>query len=328
MLATVRTPSAADLELCYAARQRDMNGCRRAIKKGADVNTKDEGDAPLHWAAFWGDRAVTQILLAAGADRTSVNKHGRIAAVDAQKMGHTDVVRLLFEWGPDAIEETRVAAGEIAELETAKDTAGLESWIQEHRRTFILGFQCDETEMSLGRLVKEEGAAKKELAAAVNAQDIDKIQACSATAAEYKSLDQKAASACKLCDELIVAEAELIATFRKTAENARLRGAEKLQLAVEALRRKGSRLAPEVSFGEQRLKDLAREWLEAEAELKQSLSGLKSAEKEEEEEKLEALKAAIEKYQKMKPIQEIVAATQAALTEYLDGQGGGGKKKK
>ena len=89
---------------------------------------------------------------------------------------------------------TRVAAVEIKELEDAKDTAGLEEWIQEHRwgaqgtrhwhaahgtgmqhtalvlavvthlyqaaefvvlrRTFILGFQCDESEMSLSRLVK------------------------------------------------------------------------------------------------------------------------------------------------------------------------------
>ena len=44
------------------------------MKKGADVNVKEDGDCPLHWAAFWGDRAVTQVLLAAGADRQATNK--------------------------------------------------------------------------------------------------------------------------------------------------------------------------------------------------------------------------------------------------------------
>ena len=42
--------------------------------RAPDVNAKDEGDAPLHWAAFWGDRAVAQILLASGADRSMPNK--------------------------------------------------------------------------------------------------------------------------------------------------------------------------------------------------------------------------------------------------------------
>merc|ERR1712070_13379 len=135
---TLRMPSPADAELSYAARQRDIKMIRAAIKKGADVNTKEDGDCPLHWAAFWGDRAVTQVLLAAGADRQATNKYGRIAAVDAQRMGHTDVVRLLFEWGADAVAETRQAGAEIAELENSKDTIGLAEYIESHRRDLIL----------------------------------------------------------------------------------------------------------------------------------------------------------------------------------------------
>jgi len=327
MLATVRNPSAVDLELCYAARQRDMNGCRRAIKKGADVNAKEEGDAPLHWAAFWGDRAVAQILLASGADRSMPNKHGRIAAVDAQKMGHTDVVRLLFEWGPDAVEATRVAAVEIKELEDAKDTAGLEEWIQEHRRTFILGFQCDESETSLSRLAKEENAAKQELASAVHASDIDGIEGSACVAAGYKSLQNKASAAVALCSELVEAENTLISSFRKTIQDARQRGLEKLQAAIEALRRKGTRLAAEVAAGEQAVKDLTSEWENAEQELKEGLASVKAAEKEDQEGLVTALKETIEKYQKMKPIQEMVAAIQASLTEFVEGQSGGKKKK-
>ena len=57
-----------------SARNRDFKGCKLAIEHGADVNYFEDGDNPLHWAAFWGDRAVTQVLLAAGADRQATNK--------------------------------------------------------------------------------------------------------------------------------------------------------------------------------------------------------------------------------------------------------------
>lgn len=62
------------------------------------------------------------------------------------------------------------------------------------------------------------------------------------------------------------------------------------------------------------LTTVATEWENAEQESKEGLASVKAAEKEDQEELVTALKETIKKYQKMKPIQEIVAATQAALT--------------
>jgi len=75
------------------------------------------------------------------------------------------------------------------------------------------------------------------------------------------------------------------------------------------------------------VKDLTSEWENAEQELKEGLASVKAAEKEDQEGLVTALKETIEKYQKMKPIQEMVAAIQASLTEFVEGQSGGKKKK-
>ena len=48
-----------------SARNRDFKGCKLAIEHGADVNYFEDGDNPLHWAAFWGDREIAQLLLEA-----------------------------------------------------------------------------------------------------------------------------------------------------------------------------------------------------------------------------------------------------------------------
>ena len=62
------------------------------------------------------------------------------------------------------------------------------------------------------------------------------------------------------------------------------------------------------------LTTVGTEWENAEQELKEGLASVKAAEKEDQEGLVTALKETIEKYQKMKPIQEMVAAIQASLT--------------
>eukprot|EP00658_Telonema_sp_P-2_P040896 TRINITY_DN29247_c0_g1_i2.p1 TRINITY_DN29247_c0_g1~~TRINITY_DN29247_c0_g1_i2.p1 ORF type:complete len:340 (-),score=117.14 TRINITY_DN29247_c0_g1_i2:168-1187(-) len=315
--ATTRIISAADEELIYAARQRDILGCKRAIKKGADVNVEDEGDCPLHWAAFWGDRAVTQVLLAAGADRSIPNKYGRIAAVDAQRMGHTDVVRILFEWGPEAVEETRVAGAEIAALENAHDTAGLAAYIDDHRRNFILRFQCDEAEMVLSKMVKEENVAKQELANAVHAKDIDQIEIAHDRAVIYLSLRDKAAAADVLRNELLHLERDMIDSLHKLIEQARARGPTKLQAGIEAARRKGRRLAGEVEAAQQRLVDLDQEWDGMCLSMKEALSVAKQAveDKEDAEEKMAEVDELLAEMKCIKPVAQTVEAVSQALEE-------------
>lgn len=294
---------------------------RAAIKKGADVNTKEDGDCPLHWAAFWGDRAVTQVLLAAGADRQATNKYGRIAAVDAQRMGHTDVVRLLFEWGADAVAETRQAGAEIAELENSKDTIGLAEYIESHRRDFILRFQCDEAEMVLSKMVKEENSAKEELAAAVHAKDIDAIQVACERANSFKGLGGKAEKAMETRAELIALETEMIEKLHQVMEDALRLGPAKLEAAIEVARRKGKRLEAEVESATQRLADLQTEWAGMEAELKEALSVAKQGieEKDEAEEKVQALEELMDKYKRIKPIRETIETIKASLAELQDG---------
>ena len=58
-----------EAKLTYSARNRDIKGLRNAIQAGARVNRLEGGEAPLAWAAFWGDREIGQLLLEAGADK-------------------------------------------------------------------------------------------------------------------------------------------------------------------------------------------------------------------------------------------------------------------
>ena len=57
----------------------------------------DDGSTPLHWAAFYGDTSIANLLLQANASPTAVDKGGYTPAQWAKRQGHGDLAARLLE---------------------------------------------------------------------------------------------------------------------------------------------------------------------------------------------------------------------------------------
>lgn len=67
----------------------------RLLKAGVKPQLLDQGKAPLHWAALWGDEALVQLLLAHGARRHQVGDDHMLPATYARVAGAQALVPLL-----------------------------------------------------------------------------------------------------------------------------------------------------------------------------------------------------------------------------------------
>ena len=78
------------------AGRRELPVITALLAAGADASTIDaQGYAPLHLAAARGDQAVSELLLACGADRTVRTRDGKVAADFAREKDHTDLAAFL-----------------------------------------------------------------------------------------------------------------------------------------------------------------------------------------------------------------------------------------
>ena len=83
-------------ELHKATLQGDIKTIRALLKKGADINIKDEsGNTPLHDAVRKGDIDSVKILLKAGAKTNIKDKAARTPLELAEKFGHSNIVEKL-----------------------------------------------------------------------------------------------------------------------------------------------------------------------------------------------------------------------------------------
>ena len=74
----------------------DIDIVRMLLDKGADPNARSQsGSTPLHTAAFTGDRASLELLIAHRADPAIRNKAGQTASDIATEHGHEEVARIL-----------------------------------------------------------------------------------------------------------------------------------------------------------------------------------------------------------------------------------------
>src|SRR5262245_51423961 len=68
---------AADHRLIEAAKARQAETVRTLLREGVDVNaTYGDGSTALHWAAYWDDLSLVDLLLAAGARVDTADDHG------------------------------------------------------------------------------------------------------------------------------------------------------------------------------------------------------------------------------------------------------------
>ncbi|TME63504.1 MAG: hypothetical protein E6I54_07280 [Chloroflexi bacterium] len=74
----------------------DIEIVRMLLDKGGDPNARSQsGSTPLHTAAFTGDRASLELLIAHRADPAIRNKAGQTASDIATERGHEEVARIL-----------------------------------------------------------------------------------------------------------------------------------------------------------------------------------------------------------------------------------------
>ena len=57
----------------------------------------DNGQTPLHLAAYNGETSIANLLLQANASPTAVDKYGDTPAQDAKQKGHGDLAARLLE---------------------------------------------------------------------------------------------------------------------------------------------------------------------------------------------------------------------------------------
>lgn len=81
----------------------DVDGARRAIAAGADVDARSDLDAPLiFWAARSGSIELVDLLLSHGANADAVDEDGFTALHAAAYWSHAEIVGLLLKHGANA----------------------------------------------------------------------------------------------------------------------------------------------------------------------------------------------------------------------------------
>lgn len=99
---TSASDTSVDLLLRYAERG-DLNRIASLIEAGADVNVRDaKGWTPLHAAAYRGNKATAELLIARGANlqASTVGPRGGITPLHAAaSKGHRELVELLISKG-------------------------------------------------------------------------------------------------------------------------------------------------------------------------------------------------------------------------------------
>ena len=103
----------------------------RFIADYGAVNQPDErGWAPVHWAARWGDGAMMQALIEAGADTERFDRRGHMALHLAARWGNCEAVRCLLANGADIDARDARGAGVLHLAADRADTAALAGMLE------------------------------------------------------------------------------------------------------------------------------------------------------------------------------------------------------
>ena len=128
---------AADQPLADAAQRADWGVVRALVERGADVTVRQgDGATALHWAAYWNEVELADVLIGAGADVNAANDLGVTPLWAAAENRSAAMVERLLDAGanPDAallsgetplMTAARVGAADVARrlLKAGADTA-------------------------------------------------------------------------------------------------------------------------------------------------------------------------------------------------------------
>jgi uncharacterized protein len=103
LLGATVASAAASATLLDAVRAQDAAATARLLAEGAPgVSSRaSDGTTALHWAAHWGDVALVERLLKAGADARAVNDYGATPMSEAAERGDARLIRALLKAGAD-----------------------------------------------------------------------------------------------------------------------------------------------------------------------------------------------------------------------------------
>jgi cytohesin len=100
----VLLPQCVDVDSLHdAAKDGDLKKIRRLLKRGIDVNAKDEfyGRTPLHWAVYNKHKDVVELLISVGAEVDARAKDDKTPLHVAAENGPKDIAELLIAGGAD-----------------------------------------------------------------------------------------------------------------------------------------------------------------------------------------------------------------------------------
>jgi ankyrin repeat protein len=111
-LTTARPSAQSPSAVADAAMRQDHEAVRALLRDGADVNTaQGDGMTALHWAATYGDAALAETLLYAGANVRATSRLGRFTPLHvASQGGAAGVVTALVARGADLAAATGTGA--------------------------------------------------------------------------------------------------------------------------------------------------------------------------------------------------------------------------
>lgn len=110
-LFVVGIATANDLRIAQAVKQKDKAAVRALLQQHVDVNAPDgDGATALHWAAYWDDSEIVDLLIAAGANVNATNSLKITPLALASENGNAAVVEKLLRLGadPEAASESGV----------------------------------------------------------------------------------------------------------------------------------------------------------------------------------------------------------------------------
>ena len=102
MMASIASQKDDEEALRQAVSEEDLEAVKRLIKKGADVNAKNEnGKTPLNIAVVLGYVEIAQLLIKKGADVNAKDIYGRTPLHNAVMDKRIDLMKLLLDSGAD-----------------------------------------------------------------------------------------------------------------------------------------------------------------------------------------------------------------------------------
>ena len=102
-----------------AAKDADWTAVRALVVQGTDVNTpRGDGSTALHWASYWDNGEIADLLIQAGADVNAVTDLGVTALWAASENGSPDMVARLLR--AEAKPNTALRSGETPLMTAAR----------------------------------------------------------------------------------------------------------------------------------------------------------------------------------------------------------------